>query len=577
MSDSDQLHDRAAWTRPPGSSSGVREERAPDKLHNPVKFTDVNGQAQGCPPAESMSSNRFGFGFLLLSIYLSIFLIALDQLIISIAIPQITNDFHSIEDIGWYGSAYLLTSCSFQLFFGKMYTFYSVRVVYLSAILLFEIGSAICGTAPSSSVLIGGRAVQGVGAAGMFSGSVIGIVHTVPLSQRPLYMGLFGAMSGIASIMGPLVGGAFTSNVSWRWCFYINLPFGAVSLVLIATLLRVPRGNTEKLSWKSRISRLDAAGTTCLVPGVVCLLLALQWGGVLYAWNEGRIIALLTLFGVLLVAFILIQGLLPETSTIPPRIFKQRSMYTGFAAIFCVGAHMNLFLYFLPIWFQAIQEVSAVQSGIRLLPMTLSTIVASITAGGASASVGLYAPFLLIGTCLMAIGGGLLNTLQLDTGIAKSVGYQFLYGFGLGMSIQVPNLAAQTVLPMHDVPVGTSLMLFGQLLGGAMFVSVGQTVFNNGLITRLSAFPEFDSFSVARSGLTTLSSSLPAELRKPILEAYNEALRDAFRVGLVLACLTIIGAAGMEWRNVKANETEAKANGVGERGTGDMQKTQEHT
>ncbi|KAI1778091.1 putative MFS aflatoxin efflux pump [Hypoxylon cercidicola] len=498
--------------------------------------------------------------FLLVAIYTSVFLIALDQLIVSTAIPRITDEFHSLQDIGWYGSAYLLTSCSFQLMFGKIYTFFPIRTVFLLAVFLFEAGSAICGAAPSSAVLIGGRSIQGVGAAGIYSGAVVGIVYSVPLRQRPLFMGLFGAVSGVASILGPLVGGAFTSNVSWRWCFYINLPFGAVTLLIVAIVLRQPLRAPKKLSLKAKLAQLDIIGTTFLIPGVVSILLALQWGGSTYAWNDRRIIALLTLGVVLLIAFIVVQKLTPQTATVPGRIFKQRSIYSGFWAIFFIGAQMNLFLYFIPIWFQAVTGVSAVSSGIRLLPFPLATIIASILVGIAATVIGYYTPFLIAGSVFMSVGAGLLTTLQVDTGMPKWVGYQVLYGFGLGMGIQAPNLAAQTVLPLDDVATGTSLMLFNQLLGGAIFVSVGQSVFNNGLVTRLSGIDGIDSSMIEGNGATSLGSNIPPGLRDTILVAYNEALRDAFRVGLILASLTIIGAVGMEWRSVKtspsANEPE---------------------
>ncbi|KAI0142253.1 putative MFS aflatoxin efflux pump [Xylariaceae sp. FL1272] len=497
-------------------------------------------------------------GFLLLAVYTSVFLIALDQLIVSTAIPEITNEFHSLEDIGWYGSAYLLTSCSFQLMFGKIYTFFSVRPVYMTAILLFEAGSAICGAAPNSIAFIIGRAIQGVGAAGIYSGSVVGIVHSVPLRKRPLFMGLFGAVSGVASILGPLVGGALTTNVSWRWVFYINLPFGGVALLIIAIVLHKPIRDPKKLSWKAKFAQLDLVGTVFLVPGVISLLLALQWGGSIYPWHDRRIIALLTLAIVLLIAFIVVQVLMPQTATVPGRIFKQRSIYSGCWAIFLIGAQMNVFLYFLPIWFQAITSVSAVESGIRLLPFPLATIVASVIAGGAATAVGYYTPFLIAASVMMAIGGGLLTTLQIDTSMPKWIGYQVLYGFGLGLGIQAPNLAAQTALPLDDVATGTALMLFNQLCGGTIFISVGQAVFNEGLLSGLSKIQGFDTSTIQGSGATTISNDIPPELKQPILIAYNDALRGAFRVGLVLASLTIIGALGMEWKSVKASQSNTQ-------------------
>ncbi|KAI1261741.1 putative MFS aflatoxin efflux pump [Xylariaceae sp. FL1019] len=513
---------------------------------------------------------RIKFILLLVSIYISIFLIALDQLIVSTAIPRITDEFHSIADIGWYGSAYLLTSCSFQLIFGKIYTLYSVRAVYLTAIFLFEAGSAICGAAPSSAVLIGGRALQGIGAAGMFSGSIVGIVSVTPLNRRALYMGLFGVMSGVASIMGPLVGGAFTSNLTWRWCFYINLPIGAVSLVLVAILLRVPARASSKLPLKTKLLQLDIPGTVVFVPGVVSLLLALQWGGVIYPWNGSRLIALLTLASLLLVVFIVLQYLLPRTSTIPPRIIKQRSILTGFWAAFTIGGHMNIFpdeeVYFVPIWFQAIQGVSAVNSGVRLLPMTLATIISSLIAGALASVIGYYTPFLLLGSALSSIGAGLLSTLELDTSMKEWIGYQVLYGLGLGASIQAPNLAAQSVLQADDVPIGASVMLFGQLLGGAVFIAAGQTIFNNALVRNLGKIAGFDQNTIEQSGATSLRNTLPPDLRVPVLTAYNDALRGTLHVGLVLATLTVIGGLGMEWINTKAspdkpNVTEPSGSG----------------
>jgi MFS family permease len=217
------------------------------------------------------------------SLYISIFLISLDRLIITTAIPAITDEFDSLPDVGWYGSAYLLTSCAFQLLFGKLYSFYPIRTIFASSVVLFEVGSALCGAAPNSVAFIIGRAIQGVGSAGIFAGGIVVVVYAVPLHKRPFYQGLFGAVFGVSSILGPLVGGAFTSNVTWRWCFYINLPFGGVALIIIILLLRVPDREETKLSTQAKLSQLDAVGTSALVPAVVSLLLALEWGGLTYA------------------------------------------------------------------------------------------------------------------------------------------------------------------------------------------------------------------------------------------------------------------------------------------------------
>ncbi|KAL6860390.1 hypothetical protein ACO1O0_004418 [Amphichorda felina] len=497
---------------------------------------------------------------LLASVLVNMFLVALDRIIIATAIPKITDEFHSLSDVGWYGSAYLLASASFQLLFGKVYTFYPVKTVLLGNVVLFELGSAVCGAAPNSTAFIIGRAIAGVGAAGIFSGSIVCIVYAVPLEKRPRIQGLFGALFGLASILGPLISGAFTSHVTWRWCFYINLPFGAIAIVVIAFCLKVPDRDTTKLPWTKKLSHLDAPGTTALIPCVVCLLLALQWGGQEYAWSNGRIIALLTIMGVLAIAFVAVQIFLPKTSTIPPRIFKQRSIIAGCWATLCIGSSMYIFVYFLPIWFQSILGVSAVDSGIRLLPLMLSMVLATIANGFFTQRIGYYTPSAIAGTCIMCAGAGLLTTLGVDAGRARWIGYQIPYGFGLGLAFQAPNLAAQTVLTTVDVPVGTSLMFFMQLLGAAIFVSAGENVLANQLARRLSALPGFDGAAggqVASGGATSLISSLPEGLRVPALEAYNQALRQVFLIGLVMSCLTILGTAGLEWRSTQKKKKPA--------------------
>ncbi|POS77905.1 major facilitator superfamily transporter [Diaporthe helianthi] len=490
---------------------------------------------------------------LMTSVFISMFLVALDRLIISTAIPQITDDFRSVTDIGWYGSAYLLTNCSFQLSFGKLYSFFSVKGVFLVSIGLFEIGSAICGAAPNSVAFIVGRAIAGLGSAGIFSGGITVIVYAVPLHKRPLFQGMFGAVFGLASVIGPLLGGAFTSKVSWRWCFYINLPIGGAAMIFILFLLKVPDRDTTRLPMREKLAQLDPIGLTLLLPGVICLLLALQWGGLEYSWRNGRIIALLTLAGVLLVGFVACQILRPKTATIPPRIFCQRSILAGFCATFCIGSSMMIMVYYLPIYFQAIKGVNAVDSGIRLLPMVLPMVVSSISTGILISKVGYYTPFMLGGIFLLSIGAGLLTTLQVSTGQGKWVGYQVIYGFGMGLTFQAPNLAAQTVLPNHDVPIGTSLMFFSQLLGGSIFISVGQNVLNNELVKHLSGVAGFDPASILDAGATTLTR-LAEPLRTTVLVAYNESLGTVFQVGLVMTCLTILGGASLEWRSVKSKQ-----------------------
>ncbi len=276
-------------------------------------------------------------------LFLVLFLVALDRLIIGVAIPSITNDFDSLGDVGWYGSAYLLTCCAFMLLLGKIYTFVNPKWCYLASLGIFEIGSAVCGAAPNSTAFIIGRAVAGLGNAGLFQGVVVIIVYFVPLHKRPQYMGIMGSVFGIASSVGPLLGGAFTDGPGWRWCFYINLPCGAVVFVLLAIFLRIPPEmlRREPTTWKEKVTRMDPVGTFLFLPCIICLLLALQWGGVTYNWSNARIVVLLILAGLLFIAFIVVQRWKADNATVPGHIFLSRSILAGSWFSFCNGAAMQ--------------------------------------------------------------------------------------------------------------------------------------------------------------------------------------------------------------------------------------------
>jgi MFS family permease len=232
--------------------------------------------------------------------------------------------------------------------FGKIYTFYSIKWSFLVALLIFEVGSVVCATAPTSNALIVGRGISGIGSAGIFSGAILIVTHTVPLHQRPLYTGLIGGMYGIASVAGPLMGGAFTDNpkLTWRWCFWINLPFGAVTALFIILFFKSPKNKKQtNVSFLKQLDQMDIPGTIVFLPGVVCLLLALQWGGTRYEWKSARVIALLVVSFLLLATFVALQIMRGERATVPPRVFKNRNIWStaAFAAFLGGGFFVAMF------------------------------------------------------------------------------------------------------------------------------------------------------------------------------------------------------------------------------------------
>ncbi|EIT74774.1 hypothetical protein AFCA_006656 [Aspergillus flavus] len=500
----------------------------------------------------------------ILALYLAVFLVALDQTIIGVAIPKITDQFKSIEDIAWYGSAYFLTSTALQPSYGRIYKIFSVKWGFLIAVLIFEIGSLICAVAPSSTVLIVGRAVAGIGVAGIFSGALVIISMTVPLPKRPLVFGMFGMVWGIASIAGPLLGGAFTDGVSWRWCFYINLPIGGLSIAVIIFILRVPK--KSELSGTpvlDRIKQLDLIGASLLIPAIVCLLLALQWGGNKYPWNSSRVIGLFVGFGLMIIIFTFSQIKLGDRATLPPGILKRRSVLSATMFALFFGGAFFLLVYYVPIFFQSVKGSSAMKSGIQLLPLMLATVISSVLVGAFVTAAGYYTPFLIGSTAIAAIGTGLITTYSVDISTGKWIGYQILVGAGVGAGFQIPMTAVQTVLPPEDIPVGTAAVMFFQTLGGALFIAVGQSVFQNGLIDGIREFaPTVDPRAIVGAGATEMRHVLAAlgqlDQLDAVIRAYMSGLRDAYRVSLALALVALVASCFLEWKSVKKTGQESK-------------------
>ncbi|KAF9895123.1 hypothetical protein FE257_000025 [Aspergillus nanangensis] len=407
---------------------------------------------------QSSFSKTLKFLLLILSLNLGMFLVGLDNTIISSAIPKITDQFHALSHVGWYASAYLLTNCAFQLIWGKLFTFYIVKWVYLCALLLFEIGSLICAVAPSSTVLIVGRAIAGIGGGGVTNGSFLLIAHSVPQRQRPAYIGMMGAM----------------------------------------------------------------------------------------------IVALLVLAGVLFGAFAVVQYVSGELATIPGRVFGNRNVWGSALFGSCVTAAFFIMMYYMPIWLQAIKGATPIRSGVMSLPMVIGYVVFSFLGGSLTSVIGYYVPFAYFTVIFMAIGSGLLSTLRVDSGSPEWIGYQVMFGAGVGFGLQTSFAVPQCVLALEDIPIGTAIVIFTENLSAAVMVSVAQNVFTNQLKTNiLTDVPGVDVAAILDGGATSVKSLVPENLYAPVLVAYNRALGETFYVGLGLSCLATLGALALQWVSVR--------------------------
>lgn len=530
------------------------EKGAIDQIQ-PASPSEVDEGNKETPEGPIEDAQKYPTGLALVAItaalLLSVFLVALDRTIIATAIPRITDEFDSLGDVGWYASGYLFTFASFQLLFGRIYTFYNPKWVMLAAILIFEVGSTVCGAAPNSAAFIVGRAIAGLGAAGVFGGGIIIILHAVPLHKRPMFQGLFGAVFGISSVLGPLMGGAFTSGPTWRWCFYINLPIGGVAMGIIALILKLDVEKRRKFTLWEQFVRLDPIGTLLLLSSVVSFLLALQWGGSTYPWGDWRVILCFVFGGVLGIGYILVQMWMQDLGSLPPRIAKNRSVIASTIYAMCCGSSMMVFIYYIPIWFQAIKNSSPIHSGIQNLPSILGLVTGSIIGGVSVTKIGYVAPNMYVSTVLATVGAGLITTWTVHTGHAKWIGYQVLWGFPFGLGFQQANIAVQAALPKADAATGISFTFFGMMMGGAVFASVAQNIFTNKLVEGITKLGSVSPEKIVNTGATDLHRVLHGTELEAVRVVYNHALVSAFYVAVALSAFSIVGAVLVEWISVK--------------------------
>jgi hypothetical protein len=409
------------------------------------------------------------------------------------------------------------------------------------------------GVAPNSTALIVGRAIAGLGGAGIASGAYTLIAFSVEPAKRPAFTGLMGAAYGIASVVGPLLGGVFAEKVTWRWCFYINLPIGGISAIIIFVFFKAPaHAKPQVAPLKEKLLQMDLPGAFVIMAAIICYVLALQWGGQTKAWNDSEVIGLLVGFFVIVIAFIVIEYFQGERAMVVPRLLKDRTIWVGITYIFFLGGCFFILIYYLPIYFQVVSGVTASQSGVRNLPLILGCTIATILSGGLITVYGHYVPFMILGSIMAAVGSGLIYTLGVGSSSGEWIGYQALCGLGIGLGLQIPIISAQASVGPEDISSVTAMILFFQTIGGALWVSAGQVAFTNILIQKLpSRAPGVDPAVVVLTGVTEIRATFPAAQVPGIVLAYMDGLKVAYALSIGCGCVAVLICAVAKWKNLK--------------------------
>ncbi|MFJ8104986.1 DHA2 family efflux MFS transporter permease subunit [Streptomyces sp. NPDC096132] len=485
------------------------------------------------PHQEHVSGNVLvSIGALLLGMLLA----ALDQTIVSTALPTIVSELGGLEHLSWVVTAYLLASTAATPLWGKLGDQYGRKRLFQIAIVLFLIGSALCGMAQNMPQLIAFRALQGLGGGGLLVLSMAIVGDLVPPRERGRYQGLFGAVFGATSVLGPLLGGLFTEHLSWRWVFYVNLPVGVVALAVIATVLRIPRKETRHV--------IDYLGTLLIASVATCLVLVASLGGTTWDWGSPQIVGLAVLGVVLAAVFVAVERKAAEP-VLPLKLFRIRTFTLSAVISFIVGFAMFGAMTYLPTFLQVVQGVSPTASGVHMLPMVAGMLLSSTASGQIVSRTGRWKVFPLTGTAVTTLGLLLLHQLDENSSTAEMSAYFFVFGLGLGLVMQVLVLIVQNAVAYEDLGVATSGATFFRSIGASFGVAIFGTVFAGRLGDKLT-----DAFRGVQlpSGLSVDSleadprdiALLPSALRPQAMHAYASAITDVFLYAAPVALLGFV-------------------------------------
>ena len=467
------------------------------------------------------------------ALMLGMFLAALDQTIVSTALPTIVGDLGGLNHLSWVVTSYLLASTVSTPLYGKFGDMVGRKPVFLAAIVIFLAGSMLAGLSQSMGELIGFRALQGIGAGGLMVGAQAIIGDIVPPRERGRYMGVIGSVFAVASVAGPLLGGFFVDNLSWRWVFYVNMPVGALAILIVITRLHLHTPHSRH--------RIDYLGAGLLSGSVGALIMLTTWGGSEYAWGSATIVELGMAGVVLLAVFLWWEGRVPEP-ILPLRLFRSSVFSVSSAMGFAIGMAMFGAIIFIPLYLQLVYGASPTSSGLRMLPLMAGLLVASIASGRAISRMGRYKVFPIAGTAILVAGMYLLSLLKVGTAPWLASVYMVVVGVGIGLVMQTLVLVVQNDVQPRDIGVATSTATFFRSVGGAFGVAIFGTIFATRLSAQLSHLPRsvVDRLGSGVHLNPAQARQLPPTVHADFLQAFAHSLHGVFLWGMAMAVVPFL-------------------------------------